>query len=45
MKRIPVVRGGVVWIDLERAAVLTFRDGPVEVMADSREAKRAVSFG
>ena len=45
MKGVPVVRGGVVGIDLERATVLAFSDGPVKVMTNSGEAERAISFG
>src|SRR6201988_5033539 len=45
MKGVPVVRGGVVGIDLERAAVLAFGDGPIEVMANSCKAERGVSLG
>ena len=37
--------GGVVGIDFDRAAVLAFCDGPVEVMTNSCEAERAVGFG
>ncbi len=45
MKGVPVVRGSVVWIDLECATMLTFGHGPIEVMTGSREAQRAVSLG
>src|SRR5687768_7062591 len=45
MKRIPVMRSGIVWIDLYRTPVLTVGDGPVEVVANGCEAQGAVSFG
>src|ERR1041385_8910085 len=44
MKRIPVMTGYVIGIDLDRASMLAFVDGPVEVMTNSGEAERAVGF-
>src|SRR6185369_2792588 len=44
MEGVPVMARRVVWIDLDRATVLTFCDGPVEVMANGCKAQRAVSL-
>ncbi len=40
-----MMSGGVVVIDLDRATVLAFRDGPIEVVTNGGEAERAVCFG
>ena len=45
MEGVPVMSGGVVVIDLDRATMLAFRDGPVEVVTNGREAERAVGLG
>src|SRR6185369_13848927 len=45
VESVPVMARGVVWIDLDRATMLTFGDGPVEVMTNGGEAERAVCFG
>src|ERR1700752_1088933 len=44
VKRVPVMAGRVIWIDLDGAAVQSLGYGPVEVMTNSGEAERAVSF-
>src|SRR3982751_6216894 len=45
MKAVPVMTSGVVRINLNRSAMLTFSYRPVEVLAHRGEAQCAVRFG
>src|SRR6185436_6500055 len=45
MKSVPVVTGGVVWIQIDRQAVLAFGNAPVKVEADTCETESAIRFG